>query len=59
MQKQLQDLVIECNHHRVHKTITAEVPGGIPEVLYLSPESGNRHFIDCVLILLHLYATTV
>ena len=39
--KQLADLVIEWNHHRVRKTATAEAPGGIPEVLYFSPNSSG------------------
>ena len=41
VQKQLADLVIEWNHHRVRKTATAEAPGGVPEVLYFSPESSG------------------
>ena len=34
VQKQLSDLVLEWNHHRIRNTATAEAPGGIPEVLY-------------------------
>ena len=41
VQKQLTDLVIEWNHHRVWKSGAAEAPGGIPEVLYFSPESSG------------------
>ena len=40
IQKQLSQLVMEWNHHRIRKTLTAEAPGGIPEVLYHLPPQG-------------------
>ena len=40
--RELCQIVIEWNHHRIRKSATAEAPGGIPDVLYLLPEtSGN------------------
>jgi hypothetical protein len=54
VQKQLSDLVIEWNNHRVWKNMTAEAPGGIPEVLYFSPESSggkeHKHPVDTDLL---------
>ena len=42
VQKQLSDLVLEWNHHRICNTATAEAPGGIPEVLYHLPSSTGK-----------------
>ena len=42
VQKQLSDLVLEWNHHRIRNTATAEAPGGIPEVLYHLPSSTGK-----------------
>ena len=41
IQKQLLNLVWEWNHHRIRNTVTAEAPGGIPEVLYHLPAVGS------------------
>ena len=42
IQRQLDDLVCEWNHHRIRPSRNAETPGGIPEVLYfLSEQSGK------------------
>ena len=37
IQKQLSELVTEWNHHRIRKISMSEAPGGLPEVLYISP----------------------
>ena len=39
IEKELNQIVIEWNHHYVRKSTTAEAPGGIPNVLYLIPET--------------------
>lgn len=38
---QLSNLMLEWNHHRIRNTVTAEAPGGIPEVLYHLPAVGS------------------
>lgn len=40
IQKQLSQLVMEWNYHRIRKTATAEAPSGVPEVLYHLPSEG-------------------
>ena len=53
IQKQLSDLVLEWNHHRIRNTLTAEAPGGIPEVLYHLPavgSSGIKYYYELLLL---------
>lgn len=42
IQKQLEDLVYEWNHHRIRNSRNSETPGGIPEVLYFLPEQSGK-----------------
>ena len=43
IEHQLNDLVIEWNHHRIRNTLTAEAPAGIPEVLYHLPGTSGLY----------------
>ena len=42
--KQLLQFTTEWNHHRIHYSRMAEVPSGIPEVLFNLPEIHGEHF---------------
>ena len=39
IQKESEQIAIEWNNHRVRKSRDAEAPAGIPDILYLAPES--------------------
>ena len=50
IQKQLSDLVIEWNHHRIRSSSRADAPGGIPEILYNLPSSSCKvlYIVGCI-----------
>ena len=42
IQKQLDELVSEWNHHYIRESRNSETPGGVPEVLYFLPERSGE-----------------
>ena len=44
IEKELSQIVIEWNNHRIRKSTTAEAPEEIPNILYFLPETSGIYY---------------
>ena len=59
IEQELCDIVTKWNNHCIRRNSSAEAPGGIPNILYLLPETtSNRIILNCCVRQLFTYSGT-